>query len=172
MDPVFVITTSRLTIRMYTDSDVERLHKILSDPSTMSFWPSPFELEQTTRWIERSIDAYESGGFGRWAVELTSTGELIGDAGLMKLDIDGVPENDLGYIIHAGQWGRGYGLEAASACLQYGFDTLGLKRICANMPADHIASRKVAERLGMKLEKQFDNVRNRNIRTCLYALQR
>lgn len=164
------ITSARLTIRPYTDSDIDRLHGILSDPATMSFWPSPFSRETTIRWLERGMSDYERCGFGRWAVELTATGELIGDAGLMKQEIDGKPENDLGYIVHAAHWGKGYGLEAASAFPQYGFESLDLKRICANMPVDHISSRKVAERLGMKLEKQFDNPRNRNIRTCLYAI--
>lgn len=172
MDQNPLITSARLTIRPYTDADINRLHAILSDPPTMSFWPSPFTMEQTLRWLERGIFACDQNGFGRWAVELTETGELIGDAGLLKLEIDGILENDLGYIIHARHWGKGYGLEAASACLRYGLDKLGLERVCANMPADHIASRKVAERLGMKLEKQFANVRNRNILTCLYAMQR
>ena len=53
--------------------------------------------------------------------------------------------------------------------MRYGFGTLQLRRICANMPVDHIASRRVAESLGMRLEKQFENKRNRNILTCLYV---
>ncbi len=53
--------------------------------------------------------------------------------------------------------------------MRYGFDTLQLHRSCANMPVDHIASRRVAERLDMRLEKLFENTRNRNILTCLYV---
>lgn len=86
---------------------------------------------------------------------LKSDGSLIGDAGLRDSDIDGKKEIDLGYIIQAKYWRQGYGTEAAAAVLEYGVDKLDLKRICANMPVNHLDSKKVAIRLGMKLEKEF-----------------
>ncbi|WP_422615025.1 GNAT family N-acetyltransferase [Cohnella caldifontis] len=77
-------------------------------------------------------------------------------------EIDGEPEYDLGYIIHADCWEQGCGAEAAEAVLKSGLDTLKLPRICANMPVHQAASRKVAIRLGMELEKEFANARNRH----------
>jgi RimJ/RimL family protein N-acetyltransferase len=53
--------------------------------------------------------------------------------------------------------------------MRYGFEELQLPRLCANMPADHISSRRVAEKLGMRLEKEFINRRNRDVLTCLYS---
>lgn len=37
------------------------------------------------------------------------------------------------------------------------------------MAAEHIASRRVAERIGMQREREFYNKRNRNLLTYLYA---
>ncbi len=149
--------------------NVPDLYEILSDPVTMSFWPKPFSYEQSGQWIvERGIKQYKDG-FGRFAVKRKDTGELVGDAGLLRLETDGTIENDLGYIISSKAWGRGYGYEAAEALMRYGFETMGLPRLCANMPADHASSRNVAEKLGMTLEKQFLNKKNRDILTCLYA---
>lgn len=162
------LITERLRLRPYTVEDLPSLHALLSDPVTMSFWPSPFTEEQSEQWLRRAIDAY-ANGLGRLAVTLRETGEPIGDAGLFFLEIDGQPEYDLGYIISSRHWNRGYGYEAAEAIMRYGFDELKLNRICANMPVVHAASRNVAEKLGMVLEKEFANRRNRNIRTCLYA---
>ncbi|AWB44609.1 N-acetyltransferase [Paenibacillus sp. CAA11] len=162
------IETARLRIREYTTEDLSALHQILSDNLTMSFWPRPFDYSQCKEWIQkRGIENYQAG-YGRLAVELKETGEIIGDAGLLKLETDGQIENDLGYIIKSTYWGQGIGYEAAKALMMYGLEDLHLKRICANMPETHQASRRVAEKLGMMLEKRFMNRRNRNILTCLY----
>lgn len=164
--------TKRLIIREHTASDTNKLHAIQSDAVTMAFWPAPFTCEQTESWIQRQLASYEANGYGRWAVIRIEDGELIGDAGIISSEIDGKVEYDLGYIIHAGAWRQGYGYEAAEGCLRYGFELLGLGRLVANMPTDHLASRKVAEKLGMKLEKCFFNERNRGKETCLYSINK
>ncbi|MDQ1914674.1 GNAT family N-acetyltransferase [Paenibacillus sp. GD4] len=163
-----MLESERLLLRQYTWEDLPVLHALLSNPVTMQFWPAPFTLEQSRQWIQRSLEQYPTG-FGRFALIHKHTNALIGDAGLLLLEVDGRKENDLGYIIDCEYWKGGYGTEAAGAVMQYGLDRLRLKRICASMPVDHVGSRKVAERLGMKLEKQFLNKRNRDIPTCLYA---
>lgn len=164
-----VINTVRLRIRPYKKEEFAFIHRMFSDPVTMQFWPSPFTEEQTAGWISRSLDSYTAWGFGRGVIELKATGDVIGDGGLMKAELDGTTENDLGYIIHSPYWNQGYGYEAAQAILDYGFNRLGLQRMCANMPVHHHASRRVAEKLGMTLEKEYINRRNRNIQTYLFA---
>lgn len=165
-----VIETQRLIIREYTIEDRTALHQLLSDPVTMSFWPEPFNREQTDSWINRSLHAYETYGFGRWGITLKENGVLIGDAGIMLSEMDGKREYDLGYIVFAPFWSKGYAFEAAQACLHFGMNRLGINRMCANMPHDHHASRRVAEKLGMTFERQFHNKRNRDILTDLYSV--
>lgn len=166
------IETQRLHLRPLTPDDLPALHRILSDPITMSFWPAPFSEDASRAWIERQMQNYQQHGFGRLALIERVSGELIGDCGIMPALIDGQPENDLGYIIFHTFWRQGYASEAAAAWLQHGFDLLQLDRICANMPVDHLGSRRVAEKIGMRLEREFHNQRNRNILTCLYAAER
>lgn len=164
-----ILESKRLIIRPYTPEDVQKLYGILSDPETMAFWPKPFSLSQVEDWIQhRGLEKY-GDGIGRCGVYLRETGELVGDAGIVNQILDGKPEYDLGYIIHAKYWGHGYGGEAAAEIMRYGFEELRLPRLCANMPAEHISSRKVAEKLGMQLEKEFINTRNRDVLTCLYS---
>ncbi|MEI7025091.1 GNAT family N-acetyltransferase [Paenibacillus sp. y28] len=164
-----MITTDRLILRPYSWEDKEALYEMLSDGTTMSFWPAPFTREQADQWMARHTAHHAQHGFGRMAVVARSGGRLIGDCGLARTEVNGREEVDLGYIIYAPEWNNGYGLEAAKACLQDGMSRLKLNRIVANMPAHHTASRKVAEKLGMKQEEQFYNTRNRGILTCLYA---
>jgi len=165
-----MLKTDRLVIRQYEEDDFEAAHAIFSDPVTMSFWPKPFDREQTKAWIERSRQSSKSSGYGRWVVALNDTNRIIGDCGILDSTIEGTSVYDLGYIISHSDWHQGYGYEAARACMSYGFNVLKLPALCANMPHDHTASRNVAERLGMKRQKQFANARNRNIATFLYMI--
>jgi len=165
-----VVETDRLRLRELTPEDLEPLSQILSDPITMSFWPAPLDLEATRQWIDRNLRSYAECGLGRWAVILKETDELIGDCGILKAEVAGRREYDLGYIIHHPYWRRGYAVEAAKACQRYAVETLGLKRLVANMPTDHVASIRVAEKIGMRWEKTFDNPKNRGLATHLYAL--
>lgn len=169
---MLTITTERLLIREYKESDFEELKMLLSDSETMRFWPQPFDDDQVHRWLERSIRNYRDLGYGRWAVFLKANRKFVGDCGFMRYKIIDRFENDLGYIIHHPYWHQGYGYEAAKACLEYGFSQLKFDSVCANMAHDHLASQKVAEKLGMKREAQFMNPRNRNLLTYVYRISR
>jgi RimJ/RimL family protein N-acetyltransferase len=116
------IYTSRLIIRRYLLEDSVPLRAILSDKVTMSFWTEPFTLEQTASWIERGLRSYSDNELGRCAVVLKQNNELIGDCGVLKTEINGETENDLGYIINSKHWGKRYGTEAAGALKTYAFE--------------------------------------------------
>ena len=164
-----MIPTRRTILRPYTGTETQLLLPILSHPKTMSFWPEPLGLGEVEAWVERNARLFETSGLGRMMIEDRESGEILGDCGLVRAEIDGQMENDLGYIIHHPYWGIGLATECARACLEYGVSRFGLRRIVANMPHDHEASIRVAERLGMIRERSFANRRNRDILTHLYA---
>jgi len=166
-----ITETPRLLLREYQTDDLMPLHVILSDAITMQVWPAPFTPEATRNWIERQIRSYAERGYGRWAIIAKESGEQIGDAGFIDANVNGRDEVDLGYIIHYPYWRQGFAIEAASACLAYARAQLSIDRVVANMPHDHLASKRVAERLGMIYAREFVNTRNRNIRTLLYTIE-
>ena len=165
-----MIETARTIIKPYSEADITRVAPIFAHPVTMAFWPQPFSEEAVAAWVRRAIASFPATGLGRMLIELRGSGEPIGDCGIMEAEINGRREYDLGYIIHHPYWRQGFGVECARACLEYGIHALGLRRIVANMPHDHTASARVAERLGMRRETTFHNLRNRNLLTYLYAL--
>jgi len=165
-----MIETPRTIIRPYTEADSALIAPIFADPITMVFWPQPLSEDATAAWVRRASALFPATGLGRMLVELREGGAPLGDCGIVEAEINGRREYDLGYIIHHPYWRQGYGIECARACLEYGIHTLGLRRIVANMAHDHVASARVAERLGMRREASFHNPRNRNILTYLYAL--
>jgi RimJ/RimL family protein N-acetyltransferase len=59
---------------------------------------------------------------------------------------------ELGWALHPDYTGQGYATEALTALLAYCFGDLGLRRVTASAFADNHASRRLMERLGMRLE--------------------
>ena len=169
---MLVLESERLLFREWESKDMPRLKEILTDPTTMQFWPAPYDEAGIEKWRERAYERYRGTGNGRFAVVLKKTNEVIGDAGFMESEVDGKLEFDLGYIIHHPYWGQGFATEAAAALLQYGFRSLRMYRIVANMAEEHGASRKVAEKIGMELEKRFVNKKNLDKPSLLFALSR
>lgn len=166
-----IVQTPRLIIRDYNNDDLEALFRILSDPITMSFWPKPFSREDTRSWLLRSIDLYQEYGFGRRAVILEQTDELIGDCGIMSATVDEMEVEDIGWIIASSHWRQGYGTEAAMVMRDYAFKRLNVDTLYANMPWNHYASIRVAEKIGMVKVDEFENIRNRGVQTLLYAMR-
>ncbi len=164
-------TTSRLLLREFTPDDVDALAPILADPEVMRFSLSgPETREQTAAFITWCQEQYARSGFGLWAVIHIEDGQLIGYCGLSEWDIEGAHEVEVGYRLDPEYWGRGLATEAAEAALEYARNRLGLSRVIAIIEAENVASIRVAEKIGMRLEKQFQNKRNRDIWTCLYSL--
>jgi RimJ/RimL family protein N-acetyltransferase len=166
------IETARLRLRPYVETDLSDALAVLGDSGTMSFYPQPYSEEQVAAILRKNIDSYNLHRYGLFAVIEKDSGRFVGDCGITLPNIDGKDEYEVGYRIGKAWWGRGYAPEAAAAIVTYGFGTLGLARLCSHMPADHLQSRRVAEKLGMVLEKQFLNSRNRGYLTCVYATHR
>ena len=91
---------------------------------------------------------------GLWATILKETNTFIGRCGLLPWNIDGQDEVEVAYMISKPYWGKGLGTEAAQAILDYGFTKLDLPRLVCLIDEEHIASIKVAEKIGMHFEKE------------------
>lgn len=146
------IETQRLLIRSFSTLDAPALHeRVFGDPEAMRYIPrgaSP-SVERTRGSIERFIAHERQHGFALFAVELKETGELIGDCGLFLVEGRG-PEVEVAYHFGKAWWGQGYATEAARACLDFGFADCGLSEIIAICFPEHVASRRVMEKAGMR----------------------
>ena len=72
------LTTSRLTLRPFTEADAEPLHRILNEDGILRYFPRPDppDLARVERLIAGQLRHWEEHGLGWWAVELRSTSEL------------------------------------------------------------------------------------------------
>jgi ribosomal-protein-alanine N-acetyltransferase len=146
--------TDRLELRALSLGDLDEMASLLGDAEALIYWVSPLSREESRGWIERNLKRYDDAGFGRCAVILRSTGELVGDCGLIQTLVEGRPEVELGWIVRRRHQGKGIATEAAAAWRDYAFDTLGLERIVSMVSEANVASRRVAEKLGMTVERE------------------
>jgi RimJ/RimL family protein N-acetyltransferase len=133
--------------------DLDDVAALLGDAEALTYWGAPLDRDGARAWIERNIARYDRDGFGRCAILLRASGELVGDCGLVRTDVEGVQEVELGWIVRRDQWGRGIATEAGAAWRDYAFERAGMARIVSMISEVNTASRRVAEKLGLKLER-------------------
>jgi len=148
------LETDRLELRPLALDDLDELASLLGDAEALTFWGGPLDREGTRHWIERNLARYEADGFGRCAVTLLATRELVGDCGLITTVVEGQPVVELGWIVRRSQWGKGIATESAAAWRDFAFETAGLERIVSMVNAENVASRRVAEKLGMTVVRE------------------
>lgn len=164
-----ILETPRLILREFVPNDVDALAKVICDPETMKYYPVSFDRTATVEWIERNRRRYQADGFGLWAMVLKGSGDLVGDCGLTRQDLNGMDEIEIGYHLRRDHWGKGLATEAARACRDYGFANLPVDRLISLIRPENLPSRRVAEKNGMKLAAE---VMWRGLRHCVYAIER
>ncbi len=150
-----VLLTPRLSLREMSLDDLDFIAAMLADPEVMQYYPKCYTREEATGWIEAQMDRYRRDGYGFWLASDLRSGEPIGQAGVVRISIESRPPS-LAYMIHRPFWRRGYGTETAAAGRDYIFDTLGEERCITLIRPENVASRGVAEKLGMKPERTVD----------------
>ncbi|HSJ44181.1 MAG TPA: GNAT family N-acetyltransferase [Euzebyales bacterium] len=148
------VLLKRLDVRPLALDDLDNLASMLGDADGLVHWGPPRNREKSRSWIERNIRRYEEDRFGRCAVILRDTGEFVGDCGLIRTRVERQSEVELGWIVRRAHRGKGIATEAAASWRDYAFDTLGLERIVSMVSENNVASRRVAEKLGMTVERE------------------
>ena len=152
-----MIETERLLIRKFTLDDVEASYQMNLDAEVSRYTGdggvvSREEIEH--RIVNHVLADYKEHGYGRFAMELKSTGQFIGFCGLKYLP--DLKETDLGYRMMSAYWGKGLATEAGRAVMEYGWQTLGLKRIIAMVLPENQGSVRVLEKLGFVREGIYE----------------
>lgn len=145
--PTFLFESERLVYREFIPDDANVLYRLNADPEVIRYTGDPpFSSEEDARAFVLGYDRYRKHGYGRWGVISKQNQQFIGWAGLNRID----GEIDLGYRFFRSAWGQGYATESARACIEFGFDKLGLSHIIARALPENIASWKVLEKVGMQ----------------------
>jgi len=147
------IVTERFVLRRYTYDDIPDVLGFVSQPSVARVTSEriPATEEGVRKYIDlqNSYQPFEKDKVFELAVERKKDGKVIGLIGLICRDHG---QGEMGWALAVEHRGQGHATEAARALMDYGFNSLGLRRIHADTGTDNLASLRMMERLGMRRE--------------------
>jgi RimJ/RimL family protein N-acetyltransferase len=160
------LETERLVMRWWTPEDAPaQLAALDAGPpgrAAMIPWLLPWvrednrDLAQCIFHIERfrraraepDADDFVLGIFDR------QSGDVVGGTGFHRIDC-AHRRGEIGYWIRADRHGQGLCTEAVRALIGWGFGPWGFHKIVIHCAAGNIGSRRVPEKLGVRLEAQL-----------------
>ena len=106
--------------------------------------------DHAKNWIDRQLSRYNKSGFGLQALLNKQTNEFIGQCGIIKQEVDGQFEIEVGYHIFKKYWGQGYAPEAAQLFINYAFQNNLADSVISIIDVRNIKSQRVAYKNGLK----------------------
>ena len=167
---MLTLETERLILRSFREEDVDAMAQLFSNPDFMRFSLGIFtERKQTIAFIEKVMGWDRAGIPSQFAVVPRGEDAIIGYCGFFYHPEHGIEDLEIGYRLDPAYWNRGLITEAAHAVRDQGFRDRKLSRVISLIHPENIPSRRVAEKNGMKLEKE---IMFRGFPTLLYAITR
>lgn len=161
--PAPILTTKRLLLRQWKESDLPLFAKMNADSLVMEWFPSTLSKEESDSLAERIQQELKEKEkeYGLWAVEVVKATSFIGFVGLHYQDFPAAftPCIEIGWRLAYEHWGKGYAFEAASKVIEYAFQTVKLRELVSFTHVKNQRSRKLMERLGMtrRVEDDFEH---------------
>jgi [ribosomal protein S5]-alanine N-acetyltransferase len=149
------VRTERLLLREFVAADFEAVHAYSSDSRvTRYLFFGPRNEESTADYLEELLASQREQPRMRFelAVEELHSGDLIGACDLSLIEARVV---DLGYMLSAEQWGKGYATEIATALVAAAFCELRADRVISTVDVNNNASIRVLEKIGMRWEAVY-----------------
>ena len=149
------VRTARLNLREFIATDFAAVLAYSSDPRvTRYLFFGPRDEESTTEYLEELLASQREQPRTRFelAVEEIASGKLIGACDLSLIESNVV---DLGYMLSAEQWGKGYATEIALALIDAAFLDLRAQRVISTVDVNNAASIRVLEKIGMRWEAVY-----------------
>ncbi|MER6573546.1 GNAT family N-acetyltransferase [Streptomyces sp. NPDC001093] len=148
--PNVSISTERLVLRPFEESDTEAFAEMMNDElvTTWTSVPQPYTEADARAWITEIAPAERAGGRGIvFAVDEFLTQRLVGIVHLQNTDWR-VRSTEIAYVVAPWARGEGYASEAALATAQWLFHDQKFERLELRTAADNTASQQVAQKIG------------------------
>jgi RimJ/RimL family protein N-acetyltransferase len=147
------LQTARLLLRSFESDDIPALMRLAGAreiAATTVHIPHPYTDNDARSFLAKAAEDFQAGLSVAFAISLPAGRELCGAVGLHLSDAH--QHAELGYWIGVPFWGRGFATEAGRAVVEFGFQTLRLRRIHAHHFVGNKASGRVLEKIGMTHE--------------------
>ena len=148
--------SKRLLFRKPSLYDAKDILFIRTDNDVMRFMDvTRFEsVQDGEKWIMTIWESFEKQEGITWIIEDKSTNAFAGYFGFWRM----IPEHcraEIGYALNPQFWGKGFMTETLKTMMEYGFRTLNLHSVEANVNPENENSIKVLEKIGFQKEAHF-----------------
>ena len=141
-----------IALRPVQLEDWPRIHEWSrrSDVTQFQAW-GPNSAAETRAFVVSAVHAASDRPQTRHVLTIV-IGDLV--VGLVEMTVHGVPAGvaEFGYAVHPDYWGQGIATAAARLALDHAFSALKMLRVQATCDPANVASVRVLEKLGMRLE--------------------
>ncbi len=141
-----VIQTERLTLRPIALEDFPRWAEMMADPEAARFLGGAQPAATAWRGFMTMAGAWSLTGVSMFSVIERDSGLWLGRIGPWRPH--DWPGTEVGWGLHPAAQGKGYGVEAATAAIDYAFDVLGWTEVIHCIDPDNLPSIRLAERVG------------------------
>ena len=157
-----IIESGRVFLRPFEPTDAELYRRWRADagPMALAGWNdrAPLSLAQSAARMDR-LATDQGKDYYTFMICLLSDNRPIGEVALSELDLrNGSAEVGI-FIGEVDEWGKGYGTDAVSALVDFGFRELRLERIWLNVWTGNDRARRLYEKAGFVLEATLRNDR-------------
>lgn len=151
--------SKRLIFRDWMDEDLREFRRMNKDTRVMKYFPKILTEEETDKLYNVIQEEFHHYGYGLYAVEAKQDNDFIGFIGFhwAKFNSSFTPCIEIGWRLKYEAWGNGYATEGAKACIKYGFETLGFKKIYSFTSKYNTPSENVMIKAGMMKEMEFEH---------------
>lgn len=147
--PAPLIETERLLLRQPHLEDLDAWAEFAADPECMRFLGGVQGRSAAWRAMMCMAGSWQLQGFAMFSVIEKESGRWMGRIGpWMPADW---PGTEVGWGLSSAAQGKGYAIEAATAAIDWAFDTLGWSEVIHCIDPENVPSQRVAERLGSRL---------------------
>ena len=143
-----VLETERLTLRPIAMADFPRWAEMMGDPEAAKFLGGAQPASTAWRGFMTMAGAWSLTGVSMFSLVERETGQWLGRIGPWQPH--GWPGTEVGWGLHPDAQGKGYGVEAATAAIDYAFDVLGWTEVIHCIDPGNLPSIRLAERIGSR----------------------
>lgn len=149
------VTTSRLRLRRFRNTDADFVIALVNDAAWLRFIGdrNVHTRDAAEAYIAKMNRMHAEHGHGALLIEARETGARLGMAGLFRRPGLAVP--DVGFALLPAYYGHGFAREAAAAVIADAKARLRLTRIGAFTLPENTASIRLLESLGLRYECAF-----------------
>jgi RimJ/RimL family protein N-acetyltransferase len=149
--------TERLIIRQLNERDIAVWTDYFLDQESFEFIgldrdTSPCDLSKD--WIQRQIKRYSEEKFGLMALIDKEEMVMVGQCGLITMNVESDNELEIGYHIIDRYRRKGYAFEAASFFKNWVFENGLADTLLSVIHVDNTVSQKLVKKLGMRRERE------------------